>query len=164
MMKTKPGGDKSLEDYIFRKMSDQGIVGLSIATARNGRPYYHRGFGFKDFTMGTSTSHRTLYCVGSVTKAFTACAVLKLCEEGKLNLDDPIGMFLPIELTAMGEPVLIRHLLSHSSGLSALGYAEATLSALTDFSEHWLPISSPDDLMVFMNGADDWAMAKPGER
>ena len=164
MNNTKPSARKTLEDYIFRKMSDQGIVGLSIATIKEGKPDYKRAFGFRNLVKGTSATPNTLYCIGSLTKSFTASAIMQLNEKGLVSLDDPIGKYLPIELTAMGEPVLIKHLLSHSSGLSALGYAEATLTAVTDFSDHWLPISSPEDLMVFMNGADEWAMAKPGER
>ena len=164
MNTAKPSARKTLENYIFRKMSDQGIVGLSIATIKDGKPDYRRGFGFRNFVKGTSATPNTIYCIGSLTKAFTSSAIMQLSEKEDLDLNDPIGKYLPLELTAMGEPVLIKHLLSHSSGLSALGYAEATLTAVTDFSDHWLPISSPEDLMVFMNGADEWAMAKPGER
>ncbi len=164
MITAKSSARKTLEDFIFRKMSDQGIVGLSVATLKEGKTEYKRAFGFRDFVKGTSSTTNTIYCIGSLTKSFTASAVMQLYEKGAINLDDPVGKYLPLELTAMGEPVLIKHLLSHSSGLSALGYAEATLTAVTDFSDHWLPISSPEDLMVFMNGADEWAMAKPGER
>jgi CubicO group peptidase (beta-lactamase class C family) len=164
MITAKPSARKTLEDFIFRKMSDDGIVGLSIATLKDGKPDYKRAFGFRNFVKGTSATPNTIFCLGSLTKSFTSSAIMQLSEKGVVNLDDPIGKYLPLELTAMGEPVLIKHLLSHSSGLSALGYAEATLTAVTDFSDHWLPISSPEDLMVFMNGADEWAMAKPGER
>ncbi len=164
MMTPKPSARKNLEDYIFRKMGDQGIVGLSVVTVKDGKTDYKRAFGFRNYITGTSATPNTIYCIGSLTKSFTASAIMQLSEKGLLNLSDPIGKYLPIELTAMGEPVLIKHLLSHSSGLSALGYAEATLTAVTDFSDRWLPISSPEDLMVFMNGADEWAMAKPGER
>jgi CubicO group peptidase (beta-lactamase class C family) len=164
MSKAKPSTRKTLENYIFKKMSDQGIVGLSIATIKDGKPDYQRGFGFRNFVKGTSSTPNTIYCIGSLTKAFTASAIMQLSEKEILNLEDPIGKYLPIELTAMGEPVLIEHVLSHSSGLSALGYAEATLTSVTDFSDHWLPISSAEDLMIFMHGADEWAMAKPGER
>ena len=161
---TRPSTRKTLENFIFKKMSEQGIVGLSIATIKDGKQDYKRGFGFRNLLQGTSATPNTIYCIGSVTKSFTASAILKLAEQGLLSLDDPIGKYLPIELTAMGGPVLIKHLLSHTSGLSALGYAEATLTAVTDFNDDWLPISSPEDLMVFMNGADEWAMARPGER
>ena len=164
MISAKPSQRKTLEDFIFRKMSDEGMVGLSIATLKDGKPDYKRAFGFRNFVKGTSATPNTIFCLGSLTKSFTSTAIMQLSEKGALSLDDPIGKYLPLELTAMGEPVLIKHLLSHSSGLSALGYAEATLTAITDFSDHWLPISSPEDLMVFMNGADEWAMAKPGER
>lgn len=164
MINPRSRRNKTLEDFIFQKMSDQGIVGLSIASIKDGKQFYDHGFGFRDFTRGTSTTPNTTYCTGSVTKPFTTCAILQLVEKGLLSLDDPVGKYLPIDLVAMGEPVLIKHLLSHTSGLSALGYAEVTLSAFTDFSELWLPISSPEDLLVFMNGSDEWAMAKPGER
>lgn len=164
MYNPKPSTRKTLENYIFKKMSDQGIVGLSINTVKDGKPDYKHAFGFRNLLKGTSATPNTIYCIGSLTKAFTASAIMQLSEKGALSLDDPIGKYLPLELTAMGEPVLIKHVLSHSSGLSALGYAEATLTAITDFSDQWLPISSPDDLIVFMNGADEWAMAKPGER
>jgi len=164
MSASKPSIRKTLENYIFKKMSDQGIVGLSIATLKDRKPDYKHAFGFRNFVKGTSATPNTIYCIGSLTKAFTASAIMQLSEKGALNLDDPVAKYLPLELTAMGEPVLIKHVLSHSSGLSALGYAEATLTAITDFSDQWLPISSPEDLMVFMNGSDEWALARPGER
>ncbi|MCW4013470.1 MAG: beta-lactamase family protein, partial [Candidatus Bathyarchaeota archaeon] len=93
MSKAKPSARKTLEDYIFRKMSDQGIVGLSIATIKDGKPDYKRGFGFRNFTKGTSATPNTTYCIGSLTKSFTATAVMQLNEKGALSLDDPIGKY-----------------------------------------------------------------------
>jgi CubicO group peptidase (beta-lactamase class C family) len=131
---------------------------------RGGEACYSRGFGFRDFVKGTSATPETTYCVGSVTKSFTALAVMQLHERGLLNIDDPVEKYLPFKAKPMGGMVLLRHLLSHSSGLSHLGYAEATLSAITDYADQWFPICSPDDLLVFMQGAGDWALARPGER
>jgi CubicO group peptidase (beta-lactamase class C family) len=79
-------------------------------------------------------------------------------------LDDPIDRYVSFKARPMGEPILVRHLLSHSSGLASLGYAEATLGAVTDTYDTWFPISSPRDLLIFMNGAEEWALARPGER
>ena len=157
-------GINQLEQFIFQKMTASGIVGLSIATIRNGEINYQRGFGFRDFEKGTSATPGTIYCIGSVTKSFTALAVMQLCEAGKLSLDDPVEKWLKFTERPMGEKILIRHLLSHSSGLSALGYAEATLSAITDTPDLWLPISNAEDLLVFMRGAEEWTISKPGER
>ena len=163
-MKLKDEVRDQLENFIFQRMSDSGIVGLSVAAFKGKESWFRRGFGFRDFTVGTSVTTDTTFCIGSVTKSFTALAVLQLQERGLLSIEDPVEKYLPFKAKPSGETVLIRHLLSHSSGLAHLGYAEATLSAITDNVDQWFPICSPDDLLVFMNGAEDWAIAKPGER
>ncbi len=155
---------KELESYVFQRMSESGIVGLSFAVVEDGGIGYSRGFGFRDFDRGTSSTPETTCCVGSVTKPFTALAVMQLHERGLLDLDDPIDRYVDFRARPMGEPILVRHLLSHSSGLPSLGYAEVTLGMATDTTDEWYPIASPRDLLVFMEGAEDWALAKPGTR
>lgn len=163
-MASSGGWKDDLERFIFQRMTASSIVGLSIATIKGGEMNYQRGFGFKDFEKGSSATPGTIYCIGSVTKSFTALAVMQLADAGKLSLDDPVEKWLDFRERPMGEEILLRHLLSHSSGLSALGYAEATLSAITETPDLWLPIADADDLLVFMRGAEEWALAKPGER
>jgi len=155
---------RELESYVFQRMSESGIVGLSLAAVEGGRVSYSRGFGFRDFDTGTSSTPETTYCGGSVTKTFTALAVMQLHERGLLGLDDPVERHVDFAARPMGEPILVRHLLSHTSGLPSLGYAEVTLGMATDTTEHWFPIASPRDLLVFMEGAEDWALARPGRR
>lgn len=157
-------GRERLESFVFQRMTDRGVPGLSIAAVDNGEVCYERGLGFRDLSLNTSTTPRTVYCIGSVTKPFTALAVMQLREEGLLGLDDPVEDYVPLRARPMGERVLVRHLLSHSSGLPSLGYASATLSTVTNISDDWFPISSPRDLLVFMAGAGDWALSRPGER
>jgi len=157
-------GRNKLESFIFQRMTDRGVPGLSIAVLDGGEICYERGLGFRDVSMNTSTTPRTIYCIGSVTKPFTALAVMQLQEEGLLSLDDPVEEYIPYRARPMGEQMLVRHLLSHSSGLPSLGYAAATLSSVTSISDDWFPISNPQDLLVFMAGAEDWALSRPGER
>jgi len=153
-----------LENYIFKRMGDAEIIGLSIAAVKDGQVIYSNGLGFKDYDEGSSTTPETTYCIGSVTKSFTALAALQLQERGLLGLDDPITRYVNFKAEPMGEPILVKHLLSHTSGFPSLGYAEATLGAVTETYDSWFPISSPKDLLVFMSGADEWALARPGER
>ena len=157
-------GREKLESFIFERMTDRGVPGLSIAALDGGEICYERGLGFRDFSLNTSTTPGTIYCIGSVTKPFTALAVMQLHDEGLLSLDDPVEEYIPCKARPMGEKILVRHLLSHSSGLPSLGYAAATLSTVTEISDVWFPISSPQDLLVFMAGAEDWALSKPGQR
>ena len=153
-----------MEGFVFERMGESGIVGLSIATVKEGEVNYKRGFGFRDFEKGTSVTPETIYCIGSVTKPFTALAAMQLQEKGLLDLNDPVEKHVPFRARPMGEPILVRHLLSHSSGIPSLGYAEATLGAITGTGDTWFPICSPEDLLVYMNGAEGWALSRPGER
>lgn len=158
------GVRRELEGYIFNRMVDSKIMGMSIATVQNGQVTYTRNFGFKDFERGISPTSDTIYCIGSVTKSFTALAIMQLQESGFLNINDPVSSYIPFSIGPEDEQILIRHLLSHSSGLSSLGYAEATLGALNGTNDTWFPICSPRDLLVFMNGVEEWTISKPGER
>jgi CubicO group peptidase (beta-lactamase class C family) len=157
-------GLRALERYVFDRMADSRLPGLSIAAVKEGELLYKRGFGFRDMETGSSATPESIYCIGSVTKSFTALAVMQLHEKGLLSINDPIDKYVPLHLEPMGEPIRIRHLLSHSSGIPALGYAEASLSLIAGGSSRWLPISNARDLFTFMSGVEDWVHSRPGER
>ena len=164
MISREPNGKEKLENFIFKRMHESRIIGLSIATIKEDNIDYKRGFGFRDFERGNGATTETIYCIGSVTKPFTALAIMQLHERGLLRLDDPIEKYVNFKAKPMGEPILIWHLLSHSCGVPSLGYAEATLGAVTGTHNVWHPIRSPQDLLIFMNGAENWALWRPGER
>ena len=153
-----------VEGYVFEKMRKTNLPGLSIAAVKDGEIVYARGFGFRDVESGAPMTTQTRVGIGSVTKSFTALAAMMLVEEGKLSLDDPIDKFVPISLRPFGEPVRLRHLLTHSSGVPALAYAEAFIRHVVGEDAPWLPIASVDDLKAFMSEAESWAVAKPGEK
>lgn len=153
-----------VEAYVFEKMRKTNLPGLSISVVKDGKVVYAKGFGFRDVESGAPMTPQTRVGIGSVTKSFTALAIMMLSEEGKLSLDDPIDKFLPISLRPFGEPVRVKHLLSHSSGIPALAYAEAFIRNVVGDEAPWLPITSFEDLRAFMNEAEKWAVAKPGER
>lgn len=103
------------------------IVGVTVAVARGDRILLEKGYGLADREAGRAATRETVYEIGSITKQFTAAAVLRLAEEGMLGLDDEIGTHLP-ELGQRGAGITLRHLLSHTSGLSS-AWAVADLSA-----------------------------------
>ena len=154
----------SLEEFILDRMRRTRIPGLSIALVRGDEVIYARGFGFRDLNRGIPATPGTVYGIGSITKSFTAIAVMRLVEEGKLSLDDPIDEYVPLKLRPKGEPVTIHHLLTHTSGIPALAYAEAFIRGSLGLSGTWLPLASPEDVIAFMRGSDSWAEARPGER
>lgn len=153
-----------LEKFIFEKLSKSKLPGLSAAIVRGDEIIWKRGFGFRDLAHGTAATPHTLYAIASVTKSFTCIAIMQLLEKGKLNLEDPIDKHIPFGLQSAGEPVRIGHLMSHSSGIPALAYAESVIRSAIGAGEHWLPIASYSDLLTFMEEAEEWAISKPGER
>jgi CubicO group peptidase (beta-lactamase class C family) len=153
-----------LEDFIFEKISKTHLPGLSIAIVRDNRISYTHGFCFRDLEYGLRATPETLYGVGSVTKSFTALSIMQLKEQGKLDLDDPINKYVPLELSSEEKTVKIWHLMCHCSGIPALAYAEAFIRYITGAGGKWIPVASPEDLYTFMRDANQWALAKPGQR
>jgi CubicO group peptidase (beta-lactamase class C family) len=154
----------SLESFILDKIRESRTPGLSIGIVRKDEVIYRRGFGFSDISSGLAATPRTLFGIGSVTKSFTALGIMQLAEEGKLRLDDPVAKHAPLRLKPFGEEVRVHHLLTHSSGIPALGYGEAFINGVLGIDNSWLPISSPEDVISFMRDAESWAVCKPGQR
>ena len=91
-----------------------GAPGASVAVVRGGSIAYLQAYGSARLSPQAAASPGMRYSIGSVSKQFTATAILMLAEEGKLSLDDPVSRFVP-GLTR-GNEVTIRQLLSHTSG------------------------------------------------
>lgn len=152
------------EKFIFKRASDTKLPSVTIAVIKGQDVLWSKAFGFKDLERGLAATPDTLYCIGSVTKSFTSLAIMQLAEQGKLTLQDPVDKYLDFKVKPKGEKVRIHHLLSHTSGLPALAYAEAVIRKATGSGEYWLPVSSIDDLLAFMDQAGEWVENKPGER
>jgi CubicO group peptidase (beta-lactamase class C family) len=101
-------------------MNKGNITGLSLAMVDKEGLLWSGNFGFADKTNQRTPTVKTLYRIGSITKLFTATAIVQLHERGLLNLDDSISKYLPeLRVAAcFGEPeITIAHLLTHQSGL-----------------------------------------------
>ena len=153
-----------LEQFIQEKLAETHLPALSIALVERGETVFARGFGFRDSERGLPATPRTLYGIGSVTKSFTCLAIMQLQEQGKLRVDDPVERYVPLEVRPFGRPITLHHFMSHSSGIPALAYAEAVIRHAAGAADSYLPIASYDDMLTFLNGAQDWVHSPPGER
>jgi CubicO group peptidase (beta-lactamase class C family) len=106
-------------DHIFAKWSDS-TPGCAVGVAKAGRLEFSKAYGSADLENGIRNSPDTVFEAGSVSKQFTAMAILMLAREGKLSLDDPARKYIP-ELPDYGKPVTIREMLTHTSGLRDWG-------------------------------------------
>jgi D-alanyl-D-alanine carboxypeptidase len=124
---------KLLERWIEAQRIYRSLPGLSVALVYDQDLVYAGGFGYANIDGNTPATARTLYRIASITKLFTATAILQLRDQGKLQLDDPIERHLPwfkIRNPFPNAPsVTIRHLLTHTSGLPR----EASFPYWTDY-------------------------------
>jgi CubicO group peptidase (beta-lactamase class C family) len=107
-----------LQDDIDRMMQpyDGQGPGASLLVLRDGVPLVHRAYGNADLEHGVRASTATNYRLASVSKQFTAAAILLLAHDGALSLDDPVRRWLP-ELPPATDRVTLRQLLTHTGGL-----------------------------------------------
>ena len=105
-------------DALFEKWDSLDSPGASVAIALEGKEIYATGYGSADLEQSTPIIADTIFHVASVSKQFTAFAILLLEAEGKLSIEDEIQRHLP-ELADFGVPVRIRHLIHHTSGFRA---------------------------------------------
>jgi CubicO group peptidase (beta-lactamase class C family) len=92
------------------------VPGASLLVLKDGKPVLRKAYGYADLEAGVAATPATDYRLASVSKQFTAAAILLLAEDGKLKLSDPVRRWLP-SLPASDQAITIHHLLSHSSGL-----------------------------------------------
>jgi CubicO group peptidase (beta-lactamase class C family) len=95
----------------------QGAVpGACVAVLQDGVPVCRRAYGLADLESRSPATTVTNYRLASLTKQFTAAAILLLAEEGRLSIDDPVRKWLPT-LPQAADAMAVRHLLTHTSGL-----------------------------------------------
>lgn len=95
---------------------DGDVPGASLLVLRDGAAVVRQSYGLADLERGIAAAPETNYRLASITKQFTAAAILLLLEDGSLELDDGVREWLP-SLPASNDPVTLRHLLTHTSGL-----------------------------------------------
>ena len=109
-----PPRDKMI-DVAFSQLTRTNEAGLAVLVARDGKILFERGYGLGNRARHEPVTPQTKFRIGSITKQFTAAAVLKLQETGKLSVRDPLSKYIP-DFPRGGE-VTLHHLLTHTSGI-----------------------------------------------
>lgn len=97
-------------------LAQPGAAGLSIAISRNGEIIFAKAYGSADIELDVAAKPDSIFRIASVTKQFTAAAIMRLVEQGKVSLDAEIQTYLP-DFPKKEWPVTVRHLLNHTSGI-----------------------------------------------
>ena len=127
-------------DALFRPLVSSGSPGFSVLVLDNSRTVFKQGYGLADLRAKTPITSSTNFRLASVTKEFTATAIMLLAHDGKLNYDDTLARFFP-DFPAYGRSINVRQLLTHTSGLLDYedlyeqkfpGVAEGAIPQITD--------------------------------
>jgi CubicO group peptidase (beta-lactamase class C family) len=144
---------RELADAVFERVIKGDSPGAAVLIAKDGEILYQKGFGFASLEHHVPITPETKFRIGSITKQFTAAAVLKLQEDGLLSVKDPLSKFIPDY--PRGDEVTIHHLLTHTSGIHSY-------TGKPDFMKTVTVETKPEDLIEsFKNDEFDF---DPGEK
>lgn len=103
-------------DSLFNSFYEKGLLNGNILIAEKGKIIYQKSFGYANEATKEKLNPNSVFELASCSKQFTAYAIVKLNEQGKLNYDDPVNKYIP-ELKEYNK-ITIRHLLNHTSGIA----------------------------------------------
>jgi len=149
---------KSIDSFIATQMARREIPGVAIGIYSRGQILLAKGYGQANVELGVPVKPETIFQSGSVGKQFVSAAIMMLVEEGKISLEESITRYFP-DAPAAWKPILVKNLLSHTSGLAEYGSRDRTGSngpfyLRLDFTE--------DELLTKIEGLP--LEGAPGER
>lgn len=152
-------------DSVFRQFDRTDSPGCALGVYQEGALRYARGYGMASLEHGVALSPRSVLDVGSISKQFTAMAMLLLEQDGKISLDDPVRKYFP-EMPAYADRVTLRRALSQTSGLRDLWtlwgqtgqtFAGDTVDALHIITRSAEPNYEPGERYLYTNSG--WILA-----
>ena len=121
-----------VEKSILALMSEQPVIGLSVAVVRKNKVVYSRSFGSKDVENNIPLTDRDVFRIASISKSFSATAIMRLVDEGRLSLEDDVSPLIGFRVRNPAFPektITLRMLLSHRSSIND-GQGYFTLDAI----------------------------------
>ena len=120
---------QGFDDYVNKALKDWDVPGVAIAVIKDDKIVFAKGYGLREIGKPDKVDERTIFAIGSSTKAFTAASIAMLVDEGKIKWDDPATKYLPgfqLYDANVTREMTVRDLLTHRIGLErgdALWYA-----------------------------------------
>lgn len=163
----------AFENYVERVMQAYEVPGLVVALAENGEVTYQKGFGVRNLSSGEAVDSQTIFGIASITKSFTALAIMQLAEKGLLAVHDPVVRYLP-EFRPHGQSsaaITIHHLLTHTAGFPPLPALNYSIRGNTrpddeedqaDEPQEFPPVNTVADLLNYMATGEYKMLGDPG--
>ena len=172
---TAPTWVAEMQTFTRAMMTKHDVPGLAVAVGHGGGEVYAEGFGGREIGRDTPVTPETIFGVASVTKSFTALAIMQLAEAGKLDVNDPVTRYLPAFRTPDADAtraITIHHFLTHTAGFPPLpsrffAFARSmagdpAAGGKPDWSADHAPIDTYDDLMDYLAEGGYELLGPPG--
>lgn len=145
--------NRKIDSLILSEFKEANGPGGVFLIAKKGKPIYEKAFGMANLELDSKLNTNNVFQIGSMTKQFTAVAILMLEEQGKLKVIDPVSKYIPTYPN--GDKITIHHLLTHTSGIKDF----TKMKALQDIAQKEM---TPEQMVdFFKNEPVDFA---PGEK
>ncbi len=105
-----------IDKFVLAEMESQRIPGVAVAVIKDGKVVKEKGYGVASIELNVPVSADSAFKIGSISKPMIAIGVMRLVEEGKMALNDPVKKYFT-DAPASWDGITIRHLLSHTSGI-----------------------------------------------
>lgn len=150
-----------VDEWAEAAVADGIVAGLSVAVEQDGELLLAKGYGMADLEQDVAADKNTVYRIGSITKQFTAAAIMQLVEAGQIRLDAPIQEY--VDFPTGDHEVTVEHLLHHTSGIKSY----------TSLGEEWaqtIPLDVTHDELLGLvvdkpfdfNPGDEWRYNNSG--
>jgi len=106
-----------IDEWAEAAVADGAVAGVSVAVEQDGKLLLAKGYGMADLEQGVAADKDTVYRIGSITKQFTAAAIMQLVEAGQIRLDAPIQEY--VDFPTGDHQVTVEQLLHHTSGIKS---------------------------------------------
>jgi len=143
-----------IEEYVDSAQKVWGFQG-TVLIAKHNTVIFEEAYGMANLEKNQPNTVTTKFLIGSITKSFTAIAIMQLVEKGILELDQPITLYLEAYPSETGNKITIRHLLSHTSGIPVY-------SMLADFQTKAMLLNLVKDVIALFK--DEPLMFEPGSK
>jgi CubicO group peptidase (beta-lactamase class C family) len=157
--KVSPTGLAKKINAFLEKTYPANEPGAAVLAVKDGKIILRKGYGMANLELGIPIKPGMVFRIGSITKQFTAAAIMKLAEEGKLSVTDDIKKYLP-DYPTHGHKITIHHLLNHTSGIKSytniqemysLMRKDMTLKELMDFFKNQPMDFAPGERFLYNN-------------
>lgn len=149
-----PKQDEQFIDSIMSIYYKPTTPGAVLLIAKNGQPVFRKAYGLANMELNVLNKPENIFRIGSMSKQFTAVSILKLAQEGKLNLKDDLKKYLP-DYNTHGRHISIENILTHTSGIiDAQNKADFVTKMRVDQSHDDLLKSFMQDSLLFEPGTD----------